>query len=143
MIFDDNTIRIAAIGDASKVCVWRVKGEGHVRTELLETGLAFGTVAVGVNHAADCSNVAGLKFGDCRADLNDTADDLMSGNAWIDSGHRTPLATDCVEVRVADTAEKDFDLNVVFARISPRDRHGDKRRFRTRSRIGLRFILAT
>ena len=142
MLFDYNTVRIAAIGDASKVRVWRVEGKGHVRTELLETGLAFGTVAVGVNQAADCSNVAGFEFGDCRADLNDTADDLMSRNARIYSGH-TPLATDGVEVRVADTTEKDFDLNVMFARIAPRDRGGGKRRFRTRSRIGLRFILAT
>ena len=78
------------------------------------------------------SKVSGLELGDCGADLNDTADDLMSGNAWIDSWHRAPLITDLVEVRVADTAEKDFDLNVVFARISPRDRGGGKRRFRTR-----------
>jgi hypothetical protein len=48
-----------------------------------------------------------------------------------------------VEVRVADTAEKDFDLNVVFAQIAPRDRGGRKRRFRTRSSISLRFILTT
>jgi hypothetical protein len=127
MIFDDNTIRIAAICDASKVCVWRVKGEGHVRTELLETGLAFGTVAVGVNHAADCSNVAGSKLGDCGADLGDTANDLMSRNAWIDSRHSTPLAANGVEVRVADTAEKDFNLNIMFAWIAPRDYNGSKR----------------
>jgi len=143
VLFDDNTVGIAAIGDASKVHVWRVVGEGHVRAELLETGLALGAVAVGVNQAADCSKVAGLELGDCGADLGDTADDLMSGNAWIDSGHHAPLVTDLVEVRVADTAEKDFDLNVVFARIAPRDRGGGKRRFRTCSSVSLRFILTT
>jgi hypothetical protein len=143
VLFDYNTVGIAAIGDASKVRVWRVVGEGHVRAELLEASLALVAVAVGVNQAADCSNVAGLELGDCGADLGDTADDLMSGNAWIDSGHRTPLITDLVEVRVADTAEKDFDLNVVFARIAPRDRGGGKWRFRTRSRVCLRFILTT
>ena len=108
-------------------------GEGHVRTELLKIGLALGAVAVGVNHTADCGNVARLELGNCRADLSDTADDLMSRNTWIDSRHRAPLATDGVEVRVADTAEKDFDLNVMFARITPRDSGGGKRRFRTRS----------
>src|SRR6187200_1933397 len=102
MLFYYNTVGIAAIGDASKVHVWRVIGEGHVRAELLETSLALVAVAVGVNQAADCSNVAGLELGDCGADVGDTADDLMSGNAWIDSGHRTPLVTDLVEVRVAD-----------------------------------------
>ena len=143
MLFDDNTVGIAAIGDASKVHVWSIVSEDHVWTELLETGLTLVTVAVGVNQAADCSNVAGLELGDCGADLGDTADDLMSGNAWIDSGHRTPLVTDLVEVRVADTAEKDFDLNIVFARIAPRDRGGSKRRFCTRSSVSLSFILTT
>ena len=49
MLFDDNTVGIAAIGDASKVHVWRVIGEGHVRAELLETGLTLAAVTVGVN----------------------------------------------------------------------------------------------
>ena len=90
-----------------------------MRAELLETGLTLVAVAVGVNQAADCSKVAGLEVGDCGADVGDTADDLVSGNAWIDSGHHTPLVTDLVEVRVTDTTEKDFDLNVVFAWIAP------------------------
>jgi hypothetical protein len=127
MLFDYNTVRIAAIGDASKVHIWRVVGEGHMWTILLETGLAVETVAIGVNQAAYCSNVAGLELGDFRADLSYTADDLMSGSAWIDSRHSAPLATDGVEVRVADTAEKDLDLNVVFAWIAPGDRDGSKR----------------
>jgi hypothetical protein len=97
-----------------------------VRTELLETSLALLAVAVGINHAAYCSNIAGLEFGDCRTDLGDTANDLMTRNAWIDSGHRAPLATNGVEVRVADTAEKDFDLNVVLAWITPWNRSRGK-----------------
>jgi hypothetical protein len=133
MIFDYNTVRIAAIGDASKVHIWRVISEGHVRTELFETSLALGAVTIGVNQAADGGKVACLELGDCGADFGYTADDLMSGNAWIDSWYRTPLATNSVEVRVADTAEKDFDLNVMFARISPRNRGRGKRRTRAGS----------
>jgi hypothetical protein len=97
-----------------------------VRAVLLKTVPALRAVAVGVNQAAYCSNIAGLKLGDCGADLGDTTDDLVSWNAWIDSGHRAPLVTDLVEVRMTDTAEKDFDLNVTFARITPRDRRGCK-----------------
>jgi hypothetical protein len=41
------------------------------------------------------------------------------------------------------TTEKDFNLNVVFTWIAPRDGHGSKRRFITRSSISLRFILTT
>jgi hypothetical protein len=143
VLSDDNTVGMAAISDTSKVHVWRVVGEGHVRAELLQTGLAVGAVAVGVNQTADCSKVAGFELGDCGADLGDTTDDLMSWNAWIESGHPAPLVTDLVQVRVADTAEKDFDLNVVFARIAPGDRRGCKWRFRTRSRVSLRFIVTT
>ena len=143
MLFDYNTVGIAAIGDASKVHIRRVVGEGHVWTILLKTRLTLGAVTVGVNQAADCSNVTGLELGDCRADLGDTADDLMSGYTWIDSWYRTPLVTNGVEIRVADTTEKDFDLNVVFTWIAPRDRGGGKRRFRTRSSVSLRFILTT
>jgi len=112
-----------------------------VRAELLKAGLALAAVAVGVNQTADCSKVARLELGDCGTDLGDTTDNLMSGNAWIDSGHATPLVTDLMEIRVANTAKKYFDLNVVFARIAPGDRHGCKWRFRTRSRVSLRFIL--
>jgi hypothetical protein len=143
VLFDDNTVGIAAIGDASNVYVWSVVSEGHVRTELLEARLTLVTVAVGVNQAADCSKVAGLELGDCRAYVGNTADDLVSGNAWIDSGHRAPLVTNLVEVRVTDTTEKNFDLNVVFAGIAPRDRGGRKRRFRTCSSVSLCFILIT
>jgi hypothetical protein len=141
VLIDYNAIRIAAIGNSSKVHVWRIIGEGHVWAELLKSILALVAVTVGVNHAADCSNVAWLEFGDCRADPGNTADDLMSRNAWIDSGHSTPLTTDLVKVRVADTAKKDFNLNVVFARIAPRDHGGGKGRFCTIRSISRGFIL--
>jgi hypothetical protein len=94
---------------------------------LLQTGLALGAVTIGVNQTANCSKVAGLELGDCGADLGDATDYFMSWNAWIDSRHHAPLVTDLVEVRVADTAEKDFNLNVTFARSTPGDRSGSKR----------------
>jgi hypothetical protein len=122
MLFDYDTIRIAAIGNSSKVNIWRIVGEGHMRTVLLKTGLALGAVTIGVNHAADCRNIAGFKLADCRADLGDTANDLVSRNARIDSWHSsTPLTTNGVEVRVAYAAEKDFDLNIMFSWIASRD----------------------
>jgi hypothetical protein len=83
---------------------------------LFKASLALGAGAVGVNQAADCGKVAGLELGDCGADFGDTADDLMAGDAGIDSGHHAaPLVTDGVQVGVADTAEQYFDLNVLFA----------------------------
>jgi hypothetical protein len=100
-------------------------------------------VAVGVNQAADCSMVGGLELGDCGANLGDTADDLMAGNAWIDGGRRAPFVTDLVGIRVAYATEKDFNLNVVFAWIASWDREGNKRRFSIRSSVSLCFILTT
>ena len=143
MFFDYNTIRIAAIGDASKVHIWGVIGESHVRAELLESILALLAVTVRVNHAANCSNIAWLESGDCGANPGDAANDLMSRNAWIDCGRRAPLATDSVKVRMTYTAEKDFDLNVMFTRIAPRNHGGGKWRVCITSCISLGFIPTT
>jgi hypothetical protein len=51
----------------------------------------------------------------------------MAWNAWIDSRHNAPLVPNLVEVRVADTAEKDFEPNVVFTGIPPSDYGWSKR----------------
>src|ERR671929_192699 len=100
---------------ASSFLLGKVVGENHVRAELFKSSLALGAGAVGVHHATDRSKVAGLEFGDCGADFGDTADDLMAGDAGIDSGHYVaPLVTDLMKVGVADTAEQYFDLNVLF-----------------------------
>jgi len=143
VFFDDNTVRIAAIGDASKVHIWRVIGEGYVWAELLESILALVAVTIGVNHAANCSNIVWLESGDCGANLGDTANDLMSRNAWIDSGHSATFATDSVKVRMTYTAEKDFDLNVMILWVAPRNHGGGKRRVYITSCISLGLILTT
>ena len=51
----------------------------------------------------------------------------MARDAGVDRGHDpTPLVTDLMEIGVADTAEEDFDLYVVFSGIAPRNRGEDK-----------------
>ena len=126
---DDDAVGVAAVGDAAGVLVGEVVGEGHVRAELLEAGLALGAGAVGVDQAADRGQVAGLEFGYGGADLGDAADDLMAGNAGVDGGHdAAPLIAGLVEVGVADAAEEDLDLHVVLGGIAPLDGGGSKRR---------------
>ncbi len=117
-----------------------------VRAELLKACLALGAGAVGVDHAADGGEVAGLELGDGGANLGDAADDLVAGDAGVDGGHyAAPLVPDLVEIGVTDAAEENLDLYVVFGWIAPRDRGGGKRRFRTGSGVGFRvehvFIL--
>ena len=53
VLVDDDAVGVAAVGDAAEVLVRGVVGEGHVRAELLEAGLAVRAGAVGVDHAAD------------------------------------------------------------------------------------------
>ena len=140
-LIDDDAVGIAAVGDASEVLIGRVVGERHVRAELLEAGLALGTGAIGIDHAADRGEVAGLELGHRGADPGDTADDLMAGNARVDRRHDVvPLVTDLVEIGVADTAEEDLDLHVVFGRIPALNRRGGERRCRTRSGVSFRFV---
>ena len=140
-LVDDDAVGVAAVGDAAEVLVGKVVGEGQVRAELLEAGLALGAGAVGIDHAADGGEIAGLELGDRRADLGDAADDLVAGHAWVDGGHDVaPLVADRVQVGVADAAEQNFDLHVVFGWIAPRDRTGSERRCRTGGGISFRFV---
>ena len=103
---DDDAVGIAPVRDASEMLVGEVVGKGHVRAELLEAGLALGAGAIGIDHAADRGEVAGLETGDCGADPGDTANDLMAWDAGVDCRHDTlPLIADLVKIGVADTAE--------------------------------------
>jgi hypothetical protein len=87
------------------------------------------TRAVRVNQAANRGEVAGLEFGNSGANLGHAADNLMARNNRVHSGHEfAPLITHRVKIRVANTAEQDFDLYVVFGWFAPRDRGKGKRR---------------
>src|SRR5689334_9769846 len=50
---DHDALRIAAIGHAAEVLVWKVVREGRVPAELLKASLTFGTCSVGIDHTAD------------------------------------------------------------------------------------------
>ena len=114
-LVDDNALGVAAIGDAAEMLVGRIKGERHVRAEILKACPALGTRAVRVDHAANRGEVAGLELGDCRADLGHAADDLMARNNRVHGGHEfAPLVTHRVKIGVADTTEQNFDLHIVF-----------------------------
>ena len=108
-LVNDDAVGVAAIGDASQMLVGEVVGEGQIRAELLEARLALGACAVGVHHAADCGEVARLELGDRGANLGDTADDLVAGDAGINGGHHAaPLIANLVEIGVTDAADREF-----------------------------------
>src|SRR4029079_14219774 len=60
----DDAIGVATISDASEVLVREVISERHVAAELPKARLALGAGSVGVNHAADRGDFAGLELRD-------------------------------------------------------------------------------
>ncbi len=122
LLVDDDTVGVTTIGDASEMFVWHVEGQRQVRAELLEASLALGTGAVGIDQTANCGEVSSFELGDSGADLGHAADDLMAGNDGVNGGHEfAPLISHRVKVGMADAAEQDFDLYIVFGWFAPRD----------------------
>jgi hypothetical protein len=72
---------------------------------------------------ADGAEVAGFELGDRRAHFGDPADDLVAGDDRVDRWEdAAPLVTHLVEIGVADPAEQDLDLNVMFGQRAPHNR---------------------
>ena len=121
--------------------VREIVGERRIRAELLKPCSAFGAGAIRVHHAADGGEIARFELHYCGADLGDAADNFVAGDAGIDCGHHTaPLIADLVEIGVADAAEENLYLYVVFGWIAPRDLGGDKRRCCTGSGVSFRVV---
>ena len=143
MFIDDDAIGIAAIGDAAKVFVGRIKSERHVWAELFEVTFAILAGAVGVHHATNRGEIAWLVPRNSRTDLCYTPDDLMAGNDWVVRRHElAPLVADRMKVGMADATKKDFDLHVAVRWIASRNCCRGQCRSLTGSRISFRFVSA-
>ncbi len=94
-------------------------GHDHGWGELFEAFLAMGAGEVGIDEAADAGDVSGFEAGDGGADLGDTADDFMAGDGWVFG--EAPFVAGEVEVRVADAAVEDFDLDVAVCGLAAGD----------------------
>lgn len=104
--------RVAALSDCAigvrcAVCV------NSVGAVVLLVRLAVGASEVGTNLSTNTSTVADLEVLDLGADLDDLANDLVS-YAERQRNVLAPSASDCVDVRSADTAGIDGDINIVF-----------------------------
>src|SRR6266480_6800365 len=138
---NDDAFGVAAVGHASEVFVRRVEGEDHVRAELLKASLALWAGAVRIDHAANRGEVPGLVFGNCRANIRNTTDDLVSWDDRVIRGHElAPFVADRMQIRVADTAKQDFDLHVAVSWIATLDLGGGQRRCGTGSGVSFRVV---
>src|SRR5436190_20414368 len=122
MFIDDDAIGIAAIGDAAKVFVRRIESERHVWTELLEVTFAIWAGAVGVDHATNRDEIAGLVLSNVRSDFRHAPHDLVTWNDRIICGHElAPFIADRMKIGVANATKKDFDLHVALGGIASLD----------------------
>src|SRR5213595_2287220 len=113
MFVGDDAFGVVAVSNPSEVLIRRVEGEDHVRAELFKASFAVRAGSIRVDHAADRGKIPGLVLGNRRADLGDTADDLMAGNNRVIRGHElAPLVADRMEIGVADPAKQNVDLHV-------------------------------
>jgi hypothetical protein len=140
-----NAVRVTAVSDwRGLVLVRRVIGECNAWAELLQPALTLRARVVGIDHASDRRQVAGLKRGDSRADLGDAAHDFVAWNTRIDRRHHAmPFVANLMKIRMTNAAEQNLDLHVALSRIPPRDGGGSQRRRCAVSGISFGFVHKT
>ena len=114
-------MRVATLRDGP-VDVFRVIGANvAVQAVLLHSGLALLALSAGVDEATDADAVTNLKLGDVLAHRGDNSGNLMA------DGQRevslSPLITNGVDIRVADTRGLDVDNYIILARVAALDFH--------------------
>src|SRR5664280_918003 len=116
-LVDHDCARIAAECHAPEMLVFAVVSEGRTGLAvLLQARLAACTEAVGGNHAADCGEVAFLKFAYLGSNFSHSADDLVTRHDRVSCVG--PFVADGVQVRMTHAAEQNFDLYVLRAGIA-------------------------
>ena len=61
ILIDDDTLRVASIGDSAQVFVRRVISKCRIGAELFDVGLAMWTGLIGIDQATDPDQISGLK----------------------------------------------------------------------------------
>jgi len=88
------------------VLVFRVIGEcGHAVAKLFVAGAAVGAGTVGVDHAANGSDVSFFESLDGVAGLHDATDNFVTRHAGVDGRHHVfPFIAGLMKIGMADTA---------------------------------------
>ena len=94
----------------------------NVWAELLIAGAAMPACTVAFDHTPNADDISGFVLRYRRANGGDTPDDLVSGYIRIRCRHhRLELVSHVMQVRVANAAIKDLDLNIALTRIASRN----------------------
>jgi hypothetical protein len=84
---------------------------------LFQAGFAFRTFATGINKTPDSGQIACFEFGDVIPRLDHAADNLVTWHHRID--RTTPLVASLVNIRMADAAIQNVDLDVMWTHFAP------------------------
>src|SRR5207248_318174 len=114
MLVDDDLSRIAPVGGRGPVGL-----EAAIRHPWSGFAIVFEPIltasarAIGVDEAAHAHEIACAVARHAAADLDDAADDLVTGHAWIRG--EVPLVSREMNVGMTDAAVLDIDADVTLA----------------------------
>jgi hypothetical protein len=134
LLGDDDLLRVTAVGRRLAIHLGAVvRRRAAALAELLVVLAAVRAVAARIDEAADAGEVTDLHLLDVRADVRDPAHDLVARDHRED--RLAPLFAGLMDVRMADAAEQNIDLDVVRADRAALDRRRSERLFRGRDGI--------
>ena len=139
VLVDNDALGVATEGARRRAMLVRsAVGQREIGTVLLEPLTAVRARPIRIHHASHAHDVPDLESGDGRADLGDAADNLVPWHARVDGGHHVrPFVPDVVQVRVADPAVENVDLDVARRHATTLDVHRRDWRRRRRGSVGL------
>src|SRR5690606_28890765 len=111
---DDVIAGVAAVGAQFGATLEGAIGAGHAFDAVVFLVYLAGFAnAAGIDDAADAGDIADPEFADGAADLNNLADNFMAGDDRV--AGIAPVVVDEMQIRMADAAKKNIDLDVVGA----------------------------
>ena len=127
---DHNALGIAAMSRSAVVPVDAIVGaDPALLAVLLQALVTGGTLAAGIDQAADADPIARLEARNRITHRQDPADDLVTRHHGI--AGNPPVVVGDVQVTVTDAAEIDFDHDIIRSRSATLDRQrGNTGRFR-------------
>src|SRR5436190_10268284 len=101
---------------------------------LLESCMATGTGPAGIHHATDPGQITFLEFLDLATDRGNAPHDFVARHARVN--RHVPLVANLVQIRMTDTAIKNFNLNIVDPDVTPPNRERSQRSRGALRRVG-------
>src|SRR5690554_46748 len=117
-LLDHDIVRIAPVSHATGMAFLTVVGSHKaVFTVLFQPFMAGIAVLAGIDHTAHAHQITDFELADLISNCRNPPDNLMARNHRING--IAPLVAGRMQVRVADTAVHDFDLDILGLWLPP------------------------